>query len=259
MRIRFIFIAWLLTASIAGITAHAEQRQDAAEPLGVFALGQSNAGNVGQGPAIAPANVYELAWALHRVVPAHDPLFGAYGKGTNVWTRVGAQLVQDHVADSVVIALVAVGGTRVADWAPGGRLNGPLKQRTTFLVQHHIKIDYITWSQGESDFTTPAKDYTDNLLRVYATIWNAGIHAPMIVAIETLSRTVLPQIRQAQLDAIARHKCLIRGPDLDDLTGPTLRYYVGHFTTEAQDIVAKRWVDRIRQVPRFQCPSPTAP
>jgi len=92
--------------------------------LGVLlTAGQSNAGNHGEERLKPTADVYNLNIFDHGCYVAQDPLLGTTGDGGNLFTQLGQLLVERGVYDAVVLVPIAVGGSSVEDWAPGGTLN----------------------------------------------------------------------------------------------------------------------------------------
>src|SRR5439155_26485105 len=88
--------------------------------LTLLAFGQSNAANSGDGlysaaKAACVFNVFDM-----KFYAAIDPLPGASNDGAAVWTRLADKLLEAGVYSSIVLVPIAVGGSVLKDWAPGG-------------------------------------------------------------------------------------------------------------------------------------------
>jgi len=81
---------------------------------------------------------------------AADPLLGTDGGGGNVWTLVGNELVEQKRFDTVVLVTVAVSGSPIGQWAPGGRLHAHLLQAMHSLGSG-LSFTHVFIQQGESD------------------------------------------------------------------------------------------------------------
>ena len=53
---------------------------------------------------------------------------GVTGQGGSIWTDLGNRLIEEGVFDQVLIAPIAVGGTKVSRWVPGGDFNDRIKR-----------------------------------------------------------------------------------------------------------------------------------
>jgi len=84
-----------------------------------------------------------------------DPLLGATGLSKSTLGHYGTRLADDIInsgaASCVVLAPIAIGGTKIADWAPGGLAYPRLKNAVNRLNARGFTTQYVLWGQGESD------------------------------------------------------------------------------------------------------------
>jgi lysophospholipase L1-like esterase len=212
-------------------------------------FGQSNAANVGESRAEGGGGVFVFhAGKLH---PAIDPLPGAAGSSGSVWTRLGRRVVEEDLAEAVVFVPVAVGGTPIARWAPGGDLHPRLLETLESLSSAGVRLTHLLWHKGESDADrdTSPEAYRASFESMLAAIRERGIDAPVLVSVATLCRAHRPNpvIRQAQQDLVDPERGIHRGPDTDAL-GYAYRYDGCHFSTEGLEAFAEAWLDALNEL-----------
>ena len=152
----------------------------------VVTLGQSLAGNSAEGRYAAQHDVVNFSLYDGRCYRAADPLLGAAGKAGNFATRLGDVLVQRRLAERVVLAPIAVGGTRVEHWSPGGVLHPRIRVLIRRLHDAGLRPDWILWQQGESngcDVDPGGQRYRDHLLEIIRTFRRYSIDAPFLIAL----------------------------------------------------------------------------
>ena len=143
------------------------------DTLWLLTLGQSNAANSGEAPRRHPAGGLQLLPG-GSIYPARDPLLGASGRGSNVWTAVAAELIRRDIAKRVVPIPLAVGATSIAEWRSDGRVGRALADLLTGLKADGITADFVLWQQGgESDEALSSRDYSGMLLQL-----RGGLAAP---------------------------------------------------------------------------------
>ena len=182
-------------------------------------FGQSQAANLVEPRFVGSDRV--LNHFRGRCYRAADPLLGTDGGGGNVWTLVGNELVGQKRFDAVVLVTVAVSGSPIGQWAPGGRLHAHLLQAMHSLGPGLLFTHVF---QGESDliFGTTAEDYLARLGAVITALRQNGIDAPIFVAIESgycdgAGTPPEPNnpIALAQKRLIAGRDGVYSGPDMD--------------------------------------------
>ena len=161
-------------------------------------IGQSNAANYGETRGISrAANFYQ-----GRCYQARDPLLGASGDRGSIWTRMPFK---------GVIAPIAIGSSRMEEWAPGGRLFPRIQLTILQLREAGMPPTHALILQGASDARrgTDPKAYLKNARNLVAYLKARGVKVYMGKA-SGCGDTKHEGIRQAQAQSGA-----IPGPDLD--------------------------------------------
>lgn len=226
---------------------------------GVFlCLGQSNAGNHGDTLYQPCHAVYSLSFGDLRCTKANDPLSGASGFGGSIWSRLGDRLVEAGLFSRVLFLPVAMGGSFIVDWLPGGSCHRRLAlllsrlRRTTGLPALPINAGF--WTQGEAEANCtrmPADLYRLYFTELLASLREVGVGCPFFVAQTTHCATAAHEfqnhqaIRTAQERLIATEPGILAGPDLDQLDG-SLRYDGCHFSGAGLDRAAALWLEALR-------------
>jgi Carbohydrate esterase, sialic acid-specific acetylesterase len=231
----------------------------------ILAFGQSNAASHG-GISFNPTGpVYSFNFYDGHCYHAADPLLATTydpDRGS-VWTRLGQLLVDRHAFDAVLLAPIAVGGSFVAQWKPGGENNPRINVTIEQLRRHGIEITHMVWAQGEAEaaFKPDKVAYKTDFEAMLVGIRQLGVSAPIYVAISTLchspemfehpkrvsagERAKLQrgqdEIRQAQHELINPAAGIFAGPDTDML-GLDLRRDECHFSDEGLDRAAELWL-----------------
>jgi hypothetical protein len=87
-------------------------------------MGQSNAGNHGGQRFRSEHDEKVVNFFDGRCYIAASPLLGSDGTGGEYWTQLGNLLLNRGSFDQVILAPVAITGSEVSRWGPGGDLNG---------------------------------------------------------------------------------------------------------------------------------------
>jgi hypothetical protein len=223
--------------------------------LVILVAGQSNAANYGSSRSSGGAGVY--AYADGRLYGAQDPLPGADQYGGSPWPRLGALLKMTERYDAVVLTSLAQGGSRVIDWAPGGRFHEGLIQQLQALREAGLPVDFILWQQGETEAWTPKASGTDYVQNIRALVDATRRVQPgcrWLVARATYGKdlAVNAQIREAQRN-IETLPGVFSGPDLDKLTD-AYRHDGVHFNGTGLDAAARLWFESL--TPLLNSPRP---
>lgn len=200
------------------------------DPLVLLVTGQSNAANHGSSRAAAAG----FTFFRGSCYPASDPLPGSSGTRGSMWTRLIPLL---HTDRPVLLVPVAIGNTRIEEWAPGGMLNDMLVMALNRLRDHGLKPDFVLVVQGESDAAagTLPTDY-----RRFAAELLKSLPGRRYMALVSRCRNEPnPGIRAAQLAAITDVGA-VRGPDLDAITA---RRDGCHFNDEGLRAAAQAWAN----------------
>jgi hypothetical protein len=194
--------------------------------LVLVTFGQSNAANSGPARFGGSPGIYNFNPFDGRCFEAQDPLLGAGGDGGSVWLPLARQIIESGLAANVVIAPIALGGTRVADWAPGGRLSGRFARMQEAAMGAGLRANAILWHQGESDRDSRAADYRASFLAMVRAIRDSGSTAPIYVARATRCGSLVSrEINEVQRELGHGHAelGLREGPDTDTLAQPVWR------------------------------------
>lgn len=213
------------------------------KPLVLLALGQSNAGNHG---ALAPLTEPPIALVSGReCLLAGDPLPGATGSGGSIWRRLPTQLQPGLGERSVVISVLAVDASSIADWTrPDSALRQRLETQARALLDMGLRPDFVLWQQGEADarLQTAPETYLQSLVQLRSVLNDSGIQAPFMLARSTRCRSAPHAgIRQALEQALIHGSGFVSGPDTDTLLGPDDRLDGCHFNARGLDRAAAAW------------------
>jgi hypothetical protein len=214
----------------------------------MLAFGQSNAANDGEPGYVTGPRVYNFNHFDGRCYAARDPLLGASGSGGSVWTRLGDKLVRAGVFEQVLFVPVAVGGTAVADWLPGGGLFDRIVGTHRELTKHGLRITHLLWHQGETDAGsgTSAADYFSRFETMERGVRALGIDAPLYVAVASLCwNQGNEEIRQAQQRIIRTLPNAFAGPDTDTLDRFKWRRDLCHFSAAGLEEHARLWFEAL--------------
>jgi hypothetical protein len=215
-------------------------------------LGQSNAANYGNGTYNCRNEVYN--YYNGDLYKAKEPLLGADGSGSSVWTRVADILIDSGLFKKVIIVPCAIGSTSVNCWAEG-HCSEKLKKILGYLTKDNIKITHIFWDQGETDNVdkTSKDEYKIRLKMVIKTFRDRNFNAPFFCTItgyfpyaNTNQYGIDRDITTAQNEVISEIENVKRGPNTDSLN---LAYYRSdgvHFTENGLDKLAQEWYKKIK-------------
>lgn len=211
-----------------------------------FVFGQSNAANHGgerhQSTTGKVFNYFEGKYYL-----AADPLLGATGVSGSVWSNLGDKLVNDHLADDVVLIPAGVGGSTLKQWQSGGRLNEMLKARLAEVKASGLIVTHFLWHQGESDNTLSPDEYSVGLGQVISLTKEYFPESNFFVAQASRCGTMAsaPGILEAQRNA-TRQAGVYLGPNTD-VIGLNDRYDDCHLSGRGIETHAKGWLESLKQ------------
>jgi len=172
---------------------------------------------------------------------AREPLIGPTNYGGNFLTRLASKLVDRGAYQVVILAPIAVGGTKVQDWAVGGFLNRRLVVMIKRLHDAGLNPTPILWHQGEANVEDVPQEYTRYFMSVFSTIRRNGVYAPIYVAEATVGGGKgYGNLRAIQRGLVDLAKGILAGPNTDEI-GLDKRYDTCHFSDEGADIHAEMW------------------
>jgi Carbohydrate esterase, sialic acid-specific acetylesterase len=220
-------------------------------PLVILTLGQSNAANEGRGLHIPKHRVDNFNLYDGKCYKAVEPLLGPTGQGGNFATRLADMLIERRLADRVVLAPIAMGGTTVEHWTHEGLFNRRIAASIRRLYDAGLSPNFILWHQGEGNASAYIGDaggrqYRKNLLEVVASFRAYSVNAPFFVALATKCGPVAhpnaPNLRDGQRTAAIGQLGIFVGPDTD-LIGAEHRYDDCHMSESGLTMHAAAWAD----------------
>ena len=208
-------------------------------------LGQSNAANSLNAFSEPAAGVVNFSLYDGKCYLARDPLIGASNAGGNFATLLATQMIEQRHYERVVLAPIAVGGTRIQQWAPAGEHNRRITTAIERLRKAKLEPTHVLWHQGEGNRLDSPERYRAAFLAVLSTIRRAGVEAPVFVAQATVCASLRGEgIRAAQRDLVDPAKGIFAGPDTDQI-GEAFRYDGCHFDGEGGKRVADLWLSAL--------------
>jgi hypothetical protein len=182
-------------------------------------FGQSQSANLVGERFMGKGQVYNFFRG--QCYAARDPLLGTTNSWGNVWTLIGNELVQKKLFDAVILVTIGIGGTAIAQWAPGGELHAHL-MRTVHSMGPDLSITHVFIQQGETDLWTHTayEKYYADFLAVVKALQQSGVGAPIYVLIEsgycdgTPPKLDNPIVR-AQKQLIVDQPGVYQGADMD--------------------------------------------
>lgn len=216
----------------------------------LLTLGQSLISNHVQGSYVCTRKVHNLSLTDGKVYKATQPLLGCSltattGRPSNYAMHLSDLLISSGLADRVIIAPIAIGGTSIADWAYGGAANHRLRLACNMIRSHGYESNaIILWDQGQSDHGTSAYVYAGRLKEIIASIRAENILAPFFISLSSrFGGVVSARIRQGQQMATFGGN-VYHGPDIDSL-GSAYRVDDTHLNQTGAAAVAIMWRDAI--------------
>ena len=254
-----------MLSSHAGPTGKGRRRIDCHTAIAgkrtalLFILGQSNAANTldvlsrWSVPRVLNFSIYDGLCYL-----AQDPLIGASDGGGNFATILAGRLLAGGHYEAVILAPIAVHGTRIQQWAPEGEHNRRIIIAIERMREAGLAPTHILWHQGEGNCRDAPESYRSAFHGVLSTIRHHGVDAPIFVAQATVCRCLQSEneaIRAAQRNLVDPTMGIFAGPDTDQL-GSDFRYDDCHFNGEGGKRVAELWMSALLQIGNDEAPIP---
>lgn len=216
--------------------------------LVVLALGQSNAANHGTLDAGSPKIALLSAAGCTFVT---DPLPGATGQGGAVWSRLPAALAARPGLPPVLMSVLAVDATSVADWTrPESPLLARLRQHLDQMVRWGYPPELVLWYQGEADaqLNTPALQYRLGLQALAGALQTvAGSPRKILLAHTTVCRSEASAALSGVINQlVASDPRFGQGPDLDRGLRQDQRYDGCHLSGAGLARSAELWADAVQ-------------
>jgi hypothetical protein len=219
----------------------------------VLAFGQSNSADYGAGEYVC-RNKEIYNYCKGNLYRAKEPLLGADGTGTSVWTRVADMLIDSGIYKKVIIVPCGIGSTSVQCWAEGG-CKIQLQKTLDYLKKDNIKLTQIFWDQGETDNVdkTTKIEYKTRLKTIIKFIRDQHVDAPFFSSITSYCSFgndnpmgIDTNITQAQYEVIREVNNVKQGPNTDSLNLAYYRFDYLHFTEKGLDKLAYGWYKSIK-------------
>lgn len=159
--------------------------------LKLFVWGQSLAANAGYGRYAARNNDKAFVYSNGGYYPCRDPIIGAEGGGSSVWSRLADSIlghpINNLTVSQVVIGCCAAGSTSITDWAPNGREAETLSRRLSDYIANVGQPTHLAYSQGESDVgMLSTEQWVDRWQTMLASVRNVGCTSRIWTSIETV-------------------------------------------------------------------------
>jgi hypothetical protein len=229
--------------------------------------GQSHADNSGTGAAYtptSPANCLQIDPYTGTIYRLADPFLGATGSNGGLVAQVAQNLITSAKYTNVLAASVAVGGTLIGQWTPGGQsttglgvgadgawLNHRLIVGVRRFFQYGV-MPNIVCMIGDQDHAagTSQANWEARFAQVKASLDGIGHTGKWLVLQETflVGGATSAAIRAAQA-AVVDNVRVFGGVDLDTLDAATYRTGDGvHFDATGRSAAATLISNRIATV-----------
>lgn len=218
----------------------------AERPLRLLVLGQSNAANHGDAAAAGSSVAPVALLANGQCYRSRAPLPGATGEGGSVWPQL-VQELQAAGGRPVLLSVVAVDGTSIADWTGPGALQRHLGEQLDAMRAAGMQPDLVLWQQGEADARdgTDQASYGAGLTQLRSLLAQHGVQAPLVAALSTYCPGSDGRAVRQALQAQAAAGLLQLGPDTDTLQG-SLRNGC-HFSADGLQAAAQLWAQHLQK------------
>jgi|SRR6185369_894336 len=217
----------------------------------ILAAGQSNSSNYA-GQRYRAINENVINYFNGKCYLASSPLLGADGNYGESWTLLGNKLVQAGLFKRVIIISTGIGGSRMQQWAPGGKLNRLLLSVLADLKPRY-SLTYFLWHQGETDYQMHEKE--DNYVRDFngmvESVRGAGMHPKFFISLVSYRGNFQEwsednPLRRAQA-RVVNGKDILAGPDTDLELGSLDRIDEIHFSGTGQEKFTNSYMNILKK------------
>jgi hypothetical protein len=209
-----------------------------------FVFGQSNSANfIGERYKATTDNVISYFDGVYYL--GSDPLLGATGNAGSMWIITANKLIEQGIADKVVLLAAGVGGSSIKLWRSDGRLNKMLEDRLKNAIENNLLVTHFLFHQGEADNKTSGSEYLSGLREVIALTKVYYPDSKFFVSQASVCRNLSSApILKSQRDA-TKIQNVYSGPNTD-LISLNDRYDGCHFSSRGVEAVSDEWVKLIR-------------
>lgn len=212
----------------------------------LFVFGQSNSANHGGEKFRASSDKIYNFWngAFYR---AEDPLLGASGFSGSVWVDLSNKIIQEGMADSVILIPAGIGGSSVRHWQNGGVLNPMLIQRLKQAKEVNLEITHFLWHQGEADQAIDIGHYQEGLDQIIQATKSYFPNSKFFVAQASRCGSMPPSkaLQNAQR-GLSKQAGVFLGPNTDVIDQHN-RYDDCHFSGNGLKLAANAWFNALKE------------
>jgi hypothetical protein len=213
-------------------------------PAVILIFGQSNGANSGDAPYVPRHRVFNFNLFDGHCYVARDPLLGTTESRGNFASRMADMLIERGLFDTVVLAPIGVGGSRIEEWTTGGARHRRLQVAIKRAAENTLTFTHVLWHQGESNAGIDADDglYIGCFLNIHQALRSYGVDAPIYVAQATMCNSPPNEtIRSAQRAVVDQELGIFAGPDTDTI-GLSHRYDGCHMNESGLIRHAELWI-----------------
>jgi lysophospholipase L1-like esterase len=211
--------------------------------------GQSNSANHGGQRYASQYGDKVLNYFDGKCYVAKSPLLGATGLEGDSWTFLGNLLIQQGVADQVIIAPTGIAGSAISQWEVGSPYQQMLQSSAQKLLSQY-RVTHMLWHQGETDYGkhTSQADYEKLFTGIVDALRQQGMDAPIYVSqtsqcwMDANWRADNP-VTQAQRALVSPEKKIFAGVNSDALMDELDRFDNCHFSGSGQEKFARAWLE----------------
>jgi hypothetical protein len=220
-------------------------------PAVILIFGQSNGANSGDAPYVPRHRVFNFNLFDGHCYVARDPLLGTTESRGNFASRMADMLIERGLFDTVVLAPIGVGGSRIEEWTTGGARHRRLQVAIKRATENTLTFTHVLWHQGESNVGVDADAdlYISSFLNIHGALRSYGVDAPIYVAQATICNSPPNEtIRSAQRAVVDQGLGIFAGPDTDTI-GLSHRYDGCHMAESGLIRHAELWVKALSAAP----------
>ena len=211
--------------------------------------GQSNSANHGGQRYASQYGDKIINYFDGKCYIAKSPLLGATGLEGDSWTFLGNLLIQQGVADEVILAPTGIAGSGISQWEVGSPYQQMLQSSAQKLLSQY-RVTHMLWHQGETDYGkhTPQADYEKLFTGIADALRQQGMDAPIYVSqtsqcwMDANWRADNP-VTQAQRALVSPEKKIFAGVNSDALMDELDRFDNCHFSGSGQEKFARAWLE----------------
>jgi hypothetical protein len=213
----------------------------------ILIFGQSNGANSGDAPYVPRHRVINFNLFDGHCYVAKDPLLGTTERRGNFASRMADMLIEQGLFDTVVLAPIGVGGSRIEEWTTGGARHRRLQIAIKRAADSRLNFTHVLWHQGESNAGVDANAdlYTGCFLNIHGALRSYDVGAPIYVAQATICNSPPNEtIRSAQRAVVDLVSGIFAGPDTD-MIGLNDRYDGCHMAESGLVRHAQLWIEAL--------------